>query len=799
MQRNYLLFFLFFLINVYSYSQEYTISGKIVDGVKNPISFATVVVRSLDSVILKGTSSNEEGVFTITNIKKGTYFISASYIGNQSMFTKISLNSNLNLDAITIDLLEQNLDEVIVTLQKPRIEQKADRLVFNIENTALSDSDVWDVLKKTPSVIISGNEIQIKGQDNVGVLLNGRKINLAKEDIYNLLSGTSASNVESVEVITNPPLKYSAEGGMLLNIVMRKNLSEGYNGAIYDTYKIGVFAKNTLGTDHYFKGKKTDFSINYSFSKDKGTTKFTDVTNFFENDMPSSLWIANQESIKKENKHVLSYYFDYYINKKNHLSVYSLNTITPKEDLFITSKTTIENDSENSSFTTFILGDRNKLNTSYYVDWTHKFNKKGEEVSFGSHYTFYDATINQDLNTQFFTSSGEPNGENNFTTESLQKINIYNAQIDYINPVGEKAGVEAGLRYAGIDSRSSINQEGFDRDQPGINPTENAIFSYDEDIFAAYSSFHTKWDNFKLNTGLRAEYTETIGILNTNGSKTKNSYLELFPSLSINFSDNKKNNVRLYYYRRINRPRYNKINPFQYFQNNNSVIEGNPDLLPATRNYLALEYVFDKTYGVEFFYRNEKNQFNEQVFQDNASNLIRYLSYNIDRNITYGVDLFLNKDITNYWDTYAFLGIMQKQNQFLDVSTNMLLENNIWAYIFKTRNSFVLFTDKSLMVDLNFSYYSPVFFGNNRRDSRSSLDIDVRKTIWDKKASITIGISDIFRDSNFFGSRIYADQNNTTSTRREFRLLKLGFRYKFGNEKLKTNKKSSRNAERGRI
>lgn len=799
MNKNYLLFLWSFFISFIVSAQEFSVSGKIVDGVQNPISYATVVVRSLDSVLLKGTSTNEDGSFTIEKLKKGKYYISASYIGNYSSFVAINMDSNIVIDPITIPLIEQNLDEVIVTLQKPRLERQADRLVYNIANTALTDSDVWDVLKKTPSVLISGDKIQIKGEDKIGVMINGRKINLPKEDIFNFLSGTSASNVESIEVITNPPLKYSAEGGMLINIVMRKKLSEGYNGAIYGTYKQGVFAKNTLGTDHYFKGNKTDFSINYALTKDKKTTKFTDITNFFENDIPNSIWTANQESIHKQNKHLISLYFDYYLNDKNHISLYSLNTITPKEDRFVTSKTRIEEEGDNSSFNTFIPGNQNKLNTSYYLDWIHKLRKKGEEISFGSHYTFYDATINQNLSTDFFNSEEELIGENNFNTDFFQKINLYNAQIDYITPIGKKAGIESGIRYAGIESKNTIKQEGFDRNQPGINPTEDGTFSYDEDIFAAYSSFNTKWSNFKLNTGLRAEYTETIGFLNTTGIKNKKSYLELFPSFSLNYLPSKKNNLRLYYYRRINRPRYNKINPFQYFQNNNSVIEGNPNLLPATRNYLALEYVYDKTYAVEVFYRNEKNQYREQVFQDNDSNLLRYLSYNINSNISYGIDVSFNKNITSYWDTYVLFSVMNKENEFIDFGSNELIENSLPYYVARFRNSFTLLTDKSLMADVNFRYYSPLILGNNRYSSINSLDIDLRKTLWNKKASISLGVSDIFRQSNDFSSRIYADQNNTTYTRRENRLFKFSFRYKFGNEKIKSNKKTKRNAERGRI
>lgn len=795
-------FFLLFLVfGLDLTAQEYSVSGTIMDNNELPISYATVVVKSLDSVILKGVSTEEEGRFKIEELAKGKYYIQASYIGNQSKLIPLTLDADLAIGTIRLVLEEQNLDEVVVTLQKPRLVQKADRLVFNIANTALSDSDVWDVLKKTPAVQISGGELQIKGQGNIGVMINNRRVNLSSEDLQNLLSGTSASNVESIEVITNPPIKYSAEGGMLINIVMRKNLIAGYNGSIYNTYKLGVFAKNTLGTDYYFKGKKTDLSFNYSFSRNKSLTKYTDITNYIEEENTYAIWTANQKNIDRQSKHNLNVFFDYYLDDKNFISLSSLNVITPYYERFITSGTDVNNliDEADRSFDTSIFSDRKQLNTSYYADWVHKLKKKGAEVSFGSHYTFYDNDNDQALDTQFYDASGNANGVNDFTTESNQKINLYNVQLDYITPMGETSKLETGIRFAGIDSENTIAQNGFDRNQPGINPTESGTFNYNEDIYAAYASLNTSWDKFKLKTGFRMEYTQTIGDLDTNSNSFKSSYLELFPSLSLKYTISEKQNIKLNYYRRINRPRYNKINPFQYFQSNNSLIEGNPNLLPAIRNYIALEYSLNKAFYFAVFYRNEKNQYSEQVFQDNNSNLLRYLSYNIDSNISYGMDFSFNKNITNYWDTYILLIAMNKENEFIDYSSGDLIENDLWSWILKTRNSFTLLTDKSVMADVSFNYYSPIVLGNNNRTSTSSFDIDIRKTIWNKKASISIGISDIFRKNNLFGSRVYADQNNTTSVRREKRLFRFSFRYKFGNTKIKSNKKSKHVEERRRI
>ncbi len=273
----------------YLSAQEYRLIGNIRQPDGSSMSYANVLLlKSTDSTTVYGTSSDDLGAFEISNVKEGDYLLAISYMGNQSISRAIDVSSNMDLG--TINFLEKTnvLDEVEVTLKRPNLERKVDRLVFNVANTSLSDTDIWNVLKRTPGVVIVGNELSIKGSNNIGVMINDRMVNIPKEDLINLLSGTSASSVEAIEVITNPPAKYSAEGGMLINIKMNKNLVSGYNGAIYNRYSQGVFPKHSVGTDQYFKGKKSDFSIFYNFSQDKNITRYTDITTYIENGAPSS-------------------------------------------------------------------------------------------------------------------------------------------------------------------------------------------------------------------------------------------------------------------------------------------------------------------------------------------------------------------------------------------------------------------------------------------------------------------------------------------------------------------------------
>ncbi|PIE99743.1 MAG: hypothetical protein CR994_09445 [Maribacter sp.] len=783
-------------------SQEFSIQGKVVSNEGEDVWLANVLLLSpIDTILINGSSSDEKGIFKITKIPPGNYLLKASYLENESDYVTVDITSDTDIGVLTISNYAQILDEVIVSTQKPRIERKVDRLVFNIGNTALSDSDIWEALKRAPGVVVINNQLSINGNKNIGVMINGRKVNLPRSDVINLLSGTSASNVESIEVITNPPSKYSAEDGMLINIKMGKNLIAGYNGAIFNRYTQGVYPKHTIGTDHYFKGNKAGLSLNYNYNQEKWFTKYTDITNYIEDGEVVATWKANEDYIRDQKGHNFNMFFDCILDDRNTLSFSTLNQWSPKIDRVYSTETNIT-DTNGTVFSSFITTNdsgEDHINTSFYLDFVHKFGKKGAELSLNAHYTHYDYERDQDLRTSFFDNNGELTGNNDFLTNSAQNINLFGLQADFVTPVGMFSNFESGVRFAGIHSGNAIDQSGFDRDQPGINPTESALFNYDEGILAGYASMDNKWGKWNLKVGLRGEFTKTKGESDILNSFRKDSYFKLFPSLSLQYTPNDKHDFHYHYYRRITRPRYNSLNPFQIFQSYNSVIEGNPDLLPSSRHYMVGGYTYRQAYTLDVFYKNRVNSYQMLVFQDNDNRILHFISSNVDRDIAYGFDITVNKDITNDWNFYFLVSTSYNESNFTDLDSGQKIRKGLWNTYIRSNSSFSFLTDKSLKADVSTLYSSPVILGNSRQEDYFNMGIVLRKTIWDNKASISLGIDDIFNEASLFSTRKYLNQNNTSYYRPESRLLVLGFRYRFGNTRIRSNKKSKSVDERSRI
>ena len=795
MSKDFHLTLLFFLTFTLAFSQDFIIKGLVKDDKQNPVVLANVILLSGDGEFIKGTVTNDQGFYEFEDVTSGTYNIVASFIANTVESSSISVTENSVLKPLILQSA-QELDEVVVTQKKPVLEQLADRHIFSVENTALSDGDIWDVLKRTPGVMVMNNRLYINGSPNVNVMINGKLVNLPESDIINLLTGSSASNVEAIEVITSPPAKYSAEGGLLINIKMKKNLVAGYNGAVFNRYTQGVLPKHTLGTDHFFKGKKIDFSTNYSFSHNRNWTRYTDITTYLEN----GIWTAEQKIIDKKKSHNINLFLDVQLNEKNTLSVTSTSNLSPNgnTDYFsITDINTIDGDLAARLDGLNVLKD-DTYNTSNYIDWVYKLNDKGAEITTNVHYTYNDSKQNQVLNNNIVQGFTERTSENTLNIASDQIINLFSAQTDLTLPLTKQSVMETGFRVATINSEASIIQSGFDDSVNGISPTGSGLFDYDEQIYAGYVSLNNNWESWKLNIGLRAEYTDTEGNLDMSASLNATSYFNLFPNMALSFKK-EKNAFYLKYYRRITRPRYNSINPFQFYLTANSFYEGNPNLKPAYSDYVQFDYVYDRDYKVALFVNRKSNEQAQQIIQDNETSTLRTQFINLETNYFYGIDASVSKELTSYWYLYALVSHYRDKDSFTDPNTNTIVENAIWTTFIRANNYFTLLKDESLFADVTCTYFSPYIRGNSKFESYSKVGLSFRKTFWNKDASISLGIEDIFNNGNTFSTRNYLDQQNITSARLESRLFVLGFRYKFGNTKIRDNSKKKNTDEGKRL
>nr|WP_158231481.1 outer membrane beta-barrel family protein [Gaetbulibacter sp. 4G1] len=786
------------------FAQEYRVNGYVKDANNNPIAYANVVITKNSEGIegsANGTSTDESGYFIIESLSAGNYTLKISFLGYTTYTKGVDLDGHTKFGTIVLEENLEALDDVTIVAKRPTVKRLVDRLVFNVENSTLSNNNVLDVLKHTPGVLVHDGSITVKNSAPT-VYINDRRVHLSSSEVQQLLEGTSATNVKSIEVITNPPAKYEAEGGAVLNIVTSKNIVAGYNGSVFGNYKQGSeFPKYSFGTSHFFKTKKLNTYINYSINPRKDFRHNSESLNFTDN----TSWETDFKRRRKTKNQIINANIDYQLDKNNSIGFSTNMLIAPREDTKtrINSLTEVYNSSKvlDSIFDTFNNRVNETFNLAFTLDYTHKFKRAGEKLSISLHYTDYDFSGFQDVNTGYFLPNTTTAFRNNkFQTFSSQEIKLYTGQIDYELPISDSEKFKAGGKVSDINSESILNQFAFENDIKTEDLENSDTFLYDETNYAAYTSYSKDWEAWSFQGGLRVELTSIEGNSLSTNQTNDNDYIKIFPSFYILNRLNENNEIYFNYNKRIHRPRYNQLNPFKYFLNDNAYSTGDPNLRPQIDNIFTFGYTLNNKYTFEVFYSFEKDPTYEIAFQDNDDNILKYINTNIDSNISYGLDFTAYTNILPSWNLYAYTSLFYYENQFFALeSANEVLTVDKWSLYAQVINYFTLLKDKSLTTDIAYLYISPLIDGASNISSRSSLSINLRKTLLNNRASLNIGIVDIFNSQNFTQSTKYLNQDVFIKSRIENRLFTFGFNYKFGNFRLANNKREIELEERNRL
>lgn len=788
------------LYSILSYGQDFSVSGTVIDAENNPIEFANVVLFSEDrSEVLKGTSSDQTGFFGINNLEAKTYVIKVSYIGFTDFTQKIVLTGTLDLQTIVLKEASEQLDEISIIAQKPTIKREADRLVFNIEKTALVEGNMLQVLKSTPGVLVIGDEITVKNS-NPTVYINNRKVNLSSEDLNQLLEGSSANAIKSVEVITNPSARYDAESGVVLNIIMSKNLVTGYRGSVFSNYTQAVFPRYTAGTSHFFKNEDISLNVNYSYSKAKINRDGDDTVNFLN---ASNTTDESWQSITNRNTwsetHNLNANFDYFISDNNTLSFSTSALYLPYFKYKIDNNTTIRdaNGDFDSRFTADNLSRDTKYNLAFDLDFDHSF-KKGS-LAINAHYTNYNYERNQGVISNFYDVNNSFLNASAFNTTNNQDTNIFAGKIDYSLPLSESSNFETGLKLSSTKTESDITQ--FDVDLNSGNETidtqNSDAFDYDEQIYAAYVNYDLSTEKWSVNAGLRVEQTNVEGNSPLTNIKNTQDYLEWFPNANLQYNFSDDYSIKANYKRSIARPSYASLNPFRFFLNDNYVVSGNPFLAPTFTDHFVVGTNITDYFTFEAYYKNFDGAISEIPRQDNNTNVIDYISVNFDKTVEYGFDFITYFDATNRWSVYAVTSFYNFEEE-----TNFgqgFVTQNQWSNYSELQNDFTLLKDNSLNISFVLTWVGKNLQGFQTVEDRLFSDLAISKTILNKKGILSLSVSDLFNMQDSDSNVKYQNQFSTRFVDIDNRFVRLGFRYKFGNTKLNSNARAIDSEERERL
>ena len=793
------LILIFWLFGLPSVAQDFSLSGKVIDSQNQAIPFANVLLLNPDKTISQGTITEEGGTYLIEGLDEAAYQLKVQFVGYRDYISDaFALSSDEIFPDIVLDEVTESLEEVVLVGNKPTVTRLADRLVFNVENSIVSNGSTWEILQRTPGVVNSQDNLLIRGE-SASIFLNDRKVQLSTDELKTLLENLGGDAIKSVEVIANPPAQYDAEGGPILNIITSKTVTPGYKGTVTAATTYAVFPKYSFGTSHYFKGEKLNLFANYSYNKRKNLIEIDSYINFMENGAKTARWDIDYERITRSEGHNANVILDYDINSNNTLSFSALGFLSP--DMSYRNKTFTDVQGF-GAVDSFDINTNSQLNTdeqNLALDLKYDLKLDKGSLSTNVHYTRYNRDRSQALNSDYTLDQDLVFRNVNFSTAANQEIDIYTIQLDYETKLGA-VDLEAGAKLSTIDSQSKFDFYDIDEEGETFNMDLSDNFIYDEKVYAAYFSLGREWKAWSAKAGLRAEQTESIGTSLVLDVVQDLNYLKWFPTAYVQYAPSENHSFSVDYGRRLARPRYQDLNPFSYFKTENNVSQGNPNLLPSFANRFNLNYTFKGSYSFDVYYTDNGENIVTLPFQDNDAFVFRTNRQNALESISYGLDFTHGRNIVKGWYSFLYTSLFHEEETFLAVeSDNARVTNEVEGVYVSLTNYFTLNKAKTFRGELSLAYFSQFIAGSYKQEATTNLTAGLRHSFWKKRATLQLTVNDILGEANALLYSRYLNQDNGYFSVPETQNVRIGFTYNFGNFDLKDNNRSIDKTERDRL
>lgn len=592
-----LILLVLFLATTAFVAEKGTISGKVVEevgGLSIPSAIVAVYIDGTEQPITT-SATDEDGFFSIKNLKPGNYRIKISFVGYAPLIVNgiiiTEKDSDRNLGALKLSSEQNSLQEVTITVQKPAIEFGADGVTYNVGSSVLAEgSTATDVLKNVPmvQVDIDGNAT-IAGKKSTRVFIDGKPSDYMTSNIADLLNVLPSDAIEKIEVLTNPPAKYSGDGEGIINIVMKKGFKVGFNGNI--GIAGGIQGNGNANTNASYRGK--NYAINgsaaYRYNVGRGESN-----SYRENFFPDTTFYYDQTGASKSKSRGANFRlgFDWDITPKQNIRVstnYNDNksSSNSSNDLRYLSEQLIQNRLRNQTNT----GDGKNNNFVLNADYKLQTDTSGGSLSIGL--TF---NTNGSLDLRSFNTTYQPLGVSRATLQQNNNDignNGLTLNLDYDKPVFKKRDrIEFGLayNYRKNDNDLLVENFNFQTQQFVTNNRLSNQFLYNENILAGYASYNYRNAGWGVKTGVRTELTDVAFDLSTGENYNVKPYLSVFPNLSLNRFFRKRYNLGATYSIRINRPRENTLNPQVNNVDTLNISYGNPNLSPSYTHQMDISF-----------------------------------------------------------------------------------------------------------------------------------------------------------------------------------------------------------------
>lgn len=766
-----------------------TVTGSVKDNASKGLQAVSVsLLQAKDSSLIKADVTDADGRYQISSAKTGKFLLSYNLMGYEVKYSEpfdLQDGQSFQAPAALLTVAARKLQDVTVVSRKPLIEIKADKTVFNVESSInATGSNALELLQKSPGIQVDNNDnISMKGKTGVKIYIDGKPTQMNSKDLAAYLKGINSNDVEAIEMISNPSAKYDASGNAgIINIRLKKNRKFGTNGSVSAGFTQGITPKGNGSVNLNYRDKFVNLFSNVSGNIGK-----------YENDL--SLYRIQRDSI----------YDQHSINANYHKNL----NLKAGADYFINSKSTL------GALVTSSFGNSEWTNnsiTGVYYQPNNQFVKSLQaansipgnrtNVNANLNYRYADTSgleINVDADYGLFRGVGRSYQPNNYLDQNgallYQVVNrnytptdidIYTSKID-VEQNKWKGKLGYGAKFSYVKTTNTFDFFNDVNGAPVKQLSRSNSFAYTENVNAAYINYQRKFnDKWSIQTGVRAEQTNSKGELTrADGiiqadNTVKRNYINLFPSAAVTWTVNQKNTLNLTYSRRIDRPSYQDLNPFENKLDELTYEKGNAFLRPQYTNNIELTHTFRSAINTTVGYSHVKDYATQ--ITDTASNATFLQQQNLATQQIISFSIGSPLPIAKWWNGYA--NVWYNYQIFNGKIGTKEVHTELPLYGAYMQQTFTLGKDWS--AELSGWFSGPAIWGATwKTKSQGGIDIGFQKQLMQKKATVKVTATDIFHTNPWKSLSDFGGLYIKGRGAWESQTVRVSFTYRFGSSQVK--------------
>ena len=756
------------------------IFGSLYDAQTNQIiEYGNIVLyRIKDSSMVNGTITDKQGKFVLDNLQFGMYYIKTSFIGYATKFIdSIRVNpKSLEVDLGKIMLDEQSIElgNVLVTGQKEMIINNLDKKVINVEkDLTTTGGTAVDVVGNIPSVTVDldGN-VSYRGNQNITILIDGKPSVLVGASNSDILNSIPASQIESIELVTNPSARYDPDGTSgILNIILKKRIDGGLNGSV--TLNVGTGDKYNGSINLNYRTPYFNFFGSYDNRIANMWNEGNSLRTNNINNTTSYLSTVNDGTFRFGAQSVnvgVDYLYD---NDNTFTLAYRYRKFGFDSDGDVTNTSKDSVNQLTNYFERSNIADRNMQGMSYTASYRRTFESKGQELTadviLNDHKMDREENIiqsNFDLNLNPLKNNLQQGLSNNSNKE-------WTVQSNYINPIEGFGRIETGFKVTLKDLNSKNDYLNLDTNKIWVEDlTRKTNFDYEEQVYAVYGIYSNNINKFQYQIGFRFEQANVDGSESETSIKFNKNYFAIYPTIHLVQVLPNEQEVQLSYSRRVERPNNRRLNPYVDKTDSLNIQYGNPELNPEFVNSLELGYskFFGKTaLTSSLFYRITNDAISDYTFLRNDG-VTETTFRNLANRTSYGLELTAAHPLFEWLRLNGSFSYFNIKYDGADI----LEESNSWI----SKASMVLFLSKDFNMQFNVNYNSPIVDGQEREKEMFTADFAAKKDFLDGQLSLTLRVSDVFNTRERDEERTGINFFSTSYGKRESQVVYLGISYR---------------------